>query len=727
MSMLDVGITGLRVAQLALQTTSHNIANSSTPGYNRQEVLQTSSQPNLTGYGYFGQGSQISSVRRIYSEYLGTQILGAESNVGQLDMYLSQAQQIDNLVADPNAGLSPALSTFFQAVQQVAADPASIPARQSMLSSSQALVSRFQALDQRMGEIRDGVNTQLVNETTTINAYAKQLGELNDRIVRATAISQGNPPNDLLDQRDQMIRDLNKEIRVSTVVQGDGSMNIFIGSGQPLVVGVTAYELAADSTSAEDPERVAVRMIAPNGVSVNVPENLLDGGALGGMLKFRQEMLDPSQNALGKVAMAIAMNFNSQHRMGVDLEGQAGLDYFTIPKPTVLTNASNSGNAVLTAKIIQSDYKITVGALPSSGTITRLSDNTVTNYASGFPITIDGVVISNASGSPGAGDSFIIKPGASPGERVIASSDNSGSARIDSTASNLQSLPSISSDYKLSVGTNGQLQLVRQSDSKSWFAADINALQTQLNTDPQGFVLGLSGTPNTGDTFLIQPTRQTIRNMAVAIADPLKIAAAAPFRTSTALGNKGTGKIDLGSVMAIDPAGIPLANSLKVTYNKTNGTLDIDNGVAIRSVSFTPGQPNVINLDGMRFTISGVPADADVFTLERNLNGISDNRNATALGALQLANVLSGGSSTLQAAYGQIVSFAGNKTREVEVTGAAQQTLADQAETSRQSLSGVNLDEEAANLMRFQQAYQASAKVMNIAGTLFDELLKLGG
>lgn len=728
MGILDVGITGLRVAQLALQTTSHNIANASTSGYNRQEAMQTSNQPNLTGYGYFGQGAQVSTVRRVYSEFLGSQILGAEANVGELDMYLVQAQQIDNLVADPNAGLSPALSSFFQSVQQMAADPSSIPARQSMLSSGQAMVSRFQALDQRMGEIRDGVNTQLINETNTINAYANQLAELNDRIVQATAISQGNPPNDLLDQRDEMVRSLNKEIRVSTIGQSDGSLNVFIGSGQPLVVGVTSYQLAADTASNEDPERITVRLISPSGIGINVPEGLLQGGALGGMLRFRSEMLDPAQNALGKVAMAISMNFNAQHRMGIDLQGSPGLDFFTPPQPVVLSNAANTGNAELSAKIIQSDYKLDIGA----ATITRLSDGVVTAF-SGFPQSIDGITISNLSGTPGPADVFIIKPGAGSGQRVIAASDNAATGvKLDSTASNLQTLPSVSSDYRLTIGAGGQLQLVRQSDNKTWSATNMSNLQRQLDEDPQGFSLSwTSGTPRVGDTFLIEPTRQTIRNMSLAIADSLKIAAAAPFRTSAALANKGTGKIDMGSVITLDPAvldikGKVLSSPLTVTYDQLNGQLNVDNGVLTRSLAFVPGQPNVYTLDGLRFTISGVPSDGDVFTLERNLNGVSDNRNATALGALQLTNVLNGGASTFQSAYGQIVSYAGNKTREVEVTGMAQQTLADQAETSRQSLSGVNLDEEAANLMRFQQAYQASAKVMNIAGKLFDELLALG-
>jgi flagellar hook-associated protein 1 FlgK len=722
-SVLNVGITGLRVAQAGLLTTSHNIANSSTPGYNRQEVTQASTQPNLAGYGYVGQGANISSVKRVYSEYLTTQILGAQANVGELDMYLSQASQIDNLLADANAGLSPALSDFFQSVQQVAADPSSTPARQSMISSAQSLAARFQALDQRMTEIRQGVNTLLVNEVSTINGYASQIAELNDRIVRATAVAQGQPPNDLLDQRDQLISELNKEIKVSVVPDSDGIYNVYIGTGQPLVVGTNNYRFIADSVSSEDPERITVTMLAPNGAKVEMPEYLLRGGKLGGMLAFRSETLDVAQNSLGKVALAVASTFNAQHKMGIDLEGDFGTDFFKIAQPVVLADAQNTGTATLSAKITDSDYRLDFG----TGTITRLSDGTTTGIT-GFPVVIDGVTINLDSGAVGGTDVFIIKPGNTAGDRVIAQSDNTGDAVLSSTGSDLQSLPTVASDYRLSVTSTG-LQLVRLTDNWSWTAANMTDLQAKLANDPQGFTIdwdnGVAGA--IGDTFLIQPTRNAAKNLAVAISDPLKVAAAAPFRTSSALTNSGTGTVDNGSVIALDPNGVPLSGTVTITYDGTSNSLVLSGGINTTIANFVPGQPNEININGLRFTISGTPVDGDTFTLEPNRNGVADNRNAMALGALQMASVMNNGSATYQSAYGQIVSYVGNKTREVEVTGKAQQTLVDQAESSRQEMSGVNLDEEAANLLKYQQAYQASAKIMEIAGKMFDELIALGG
>lgn len=721
--VLGIGITGLHAAQAGLLTTSHNIANASTPGYTRQEVYQSTAQPNFAGYGFVGQGTNVTSVRRLYSEYLTTQILGAEANVGELDMYLTQSRQIDNLLADANAGLSPALSEFFRATQQVAADPSSIPARQSMLSAGEGLAARFQALDQRMSEMRQGVNTQLTNEVSTINAYAAQIAELNDRIVRAVSISQGQPPNDLLDQRDGLIRDINKEIRVAVVPEANGSYNVFVGTGQALVIGTQAFRFVTDGVSTEDPERVTVSMEAPNGLSVLLPESLLQGGQLGGLLAFRSETLDVAQNALGKVALAVSMTFNAQHRKGIDLEGKFGLDFFEVPQPLVLANDSNPGDATLLANVIDSDYKLDVGA----GTVTRLSDGTVTAFG-GFPQVVDGVVIDLDSGAAGGADIFIIRPGNPRDQRIFAQSDNTGDAVLSSSGSHLQTLPTVSSDYRLEVTASG-LQLTRLTDTRIWAATDMTDLQSQLANEPQGFVIDWeNGVPGEeGDSFLIQPTRGAAKNIAISITDPLKLAAAAPFRTSPALTNKGTGKIDMGSVIALDPAGLPLSASITVTFDAASSSITLNDGVNPPAVvNLIVGQPNTVNFRGMRFTISGVPADQDVFTIEKNLNGVSDNRNATALGALQTASLLNNGSASYQATYGQIVSFVGNKTREVEVTGMAQQTLVDQAEATRQELSGVNLDDEAANLLRYQQAYQSAAKIMEIAGRLFEELLALG-
>jgi flagellar hook-associated protein 1 FlgK len=291
MGLFNVGVSGLNAAQAGILTASHNISNASTPGYSRQQILQASNIPMVTGSGFMGQGTHIQTVSRIYDAFLGRQVLGAEASATEMDSYLAQIQQIDNILADSSAGLSPALTAFFKGVQDVAANPSSIPGRQSMLSAAQALVARFQSLDQRLSEIREGTNQQITVQIGQINAYSSQLADINQRVILAQIVGGSQPPNDLLDQRDQMITDLNKLVRVSTITQGDGSFSVFMGSGQPLVVGTQAYQLQAVQAP-DDPERTTVAIVGVGGAALILPEAQVSGGSLGGLIGFRSQTFD---------------------------------------------------------------------------------------------------------------------------------------------------------------------------------------------------------------------------------------------------------------------------------------------------------------------------------------------------------------------------------------------------------------------------------------------------
>ena len=636
MSTLNVGVTGLNAASIGLTTTSHNIANASTAGYNRQLIVQGTNTPMLSGAGFIGQGTNVQTVKRIYNQFLCRQVLSAQTSASEMDGYLSQIQQIDNLLADPAAGLSPALADFFKGTQEVAANPASVPARQSMLSAAQALASRFQSLDQRMTEIRDGINSQITSEISLINSYSKEIADINQRIILAGAGSLAHEPNDLLDQRDQLIADLNKEVRVTTIVQSDGAFNVFIGSGQPLVIGTESYTLAAKA-AADDPQRLVVAMQMPGGNTTELPESQITGGTLGGLVAFRSGSLDSAQNALGRVAIALSQNFNAQHQLGQDLTGALGGNFFSVASPTAFASTNNSGTGVVTASF-------------------------------------------------------------------------SATAAADLT----------SSDYQLSYTAAGYV-LTRLSDNYSWPAGASPA--AVATASGQGFNLALSGAPAIGDTFKIEPTRTGAQSLRVVIGDPRNIAAAAPIRSSAALANTGTGAIGAGSVNAPPPPNANLQQTVTITFNNPPTTFDV-NGTGTGNpagVAFTAG--GNITYNGWTVQISGTPASGDVFTIASNVNGVSDNRNAVALAGLQTTTTMMGGTASYQSAYSQLVSEVGNKTRQVQTIGKAQQNLVDQAVAAQQSMSGVNLDEEAANLLRYQQAYQASAKVIQIAGTLFDELL----
>lgn len=633
--IFNVAISGLNAAQAGVLTTGHNIANASTPGYSRQQIVQTTNTPQFTGSGFIGKGTNVESIQRVYNQFLTSQVLSAQTGAAQMDSYLAQIRQIDNLLADPSAGLSPALSDFFKGVQEVAAYPQSLPARQAMLSSSQSLVARFQSIDQRLREIREGVNSQITSEITLINSYSKQIADVNQRIILAQAAGPAQPANDLLDQRDQLIADLNKEIRVTTLQQGDGTYNVFIGNGQPLVVGTLNYTMQAVAAP-DDPERTIVALRSPTGSTVNIPESLLTGGKLGGLIAFRAESLDPLQNALGRIALTLAQNVNDQHRLGQDLTGELGGNYFDISLagPTVMANANNA-----------------------------------------VPLGTVSVAISNFSALT-------------------------------------------TSDYRLTSNGAGNYTLVRLSDN----AVLVNAAPLPATID--GLAISVAVAPAANNSFLIQPTRGGAGNLALAITDSRNIAAAAPIRTLTKLTNSGTGTVSAGTVNAPPPPDTNLQQPVTITFTSLTAFSVTGTGTGDPTgVPYTAGAD--ITYNGWTIKISGRPAAGDEFTIGPNLNGVSDNRNAMLLGALQTKTPMVGGTASYQSAYSQIVSQTGNKTREVEVTGKAQQTLADQAQNEVDKVSGVNLDEEAANLLRYQQAYQASAKLIEIAGRLFDEILAI--
>jgi flagellar hook-associated protein 1 FlgK len=646
MSTLSIAVSGLNASTIGLTTTSHNIANQTTPGYNRQVIVQAANIPVLTGSGFIGQGANVETVKRVYDQFLSRQVLSSQTGAAEMDSYLQQINQINSVLADATSGLSPALTGFFTGVQSVAANPSSIPSRQSMLSAAQALTARFQALDQRMAEIRSGVNSQISNEVSSITTLAGEIADINQRIIFAGVGSQTQLPNDLLDKRDQMIADLNKHVRVTTLNQSDGTTSVFFGNGQPLVVGADSFSLGAVAAT-DDPERMVVVLQAPGGTTVQVPESQIAGGTLGGLIGFRSGSLDGAQNALGRVAIALTQTVNNQHRLGQDLTGALGGDFFSVSGPTVYASSFNTSGAVVTA---------------------------------GFSAT----------------------------------------AAADLTTS----------DYRLTYTAANTFALTRISDNTTWTgngATPAAALANVLtNAGGQGFTLTLAGAPNVGESFKIEPTRSGASSIEVAVTDARNIAAAAPMRTSATLANTGTGKISAGSVNGPAPPNANLQQTVTITFNNPPTTFNV-NGVGTgnpANVAYTAGAS--ITYNGWTMQISGTPAAGDVFAVSANSAGVSDNRNAVALAALQTANTMVGGTASYQAGYSQLVSEVGNKTREVQSIGEAQQTLADAAVAAQQSMSGVNLDEEAANLLRYQQAYQASAKVIEIAGKLFDQILTLG-
>lgn len=655
-SALSIAITGLNAAQAGLLTTSHNISNASTAGYNRQNIVQTTQNPYYTGGGFIGQGTRVTTVSRAYSSFLATQMYASQASTSRLETYMTQLNSIDNMLGDTTVGLSPAISNFYDGVNDVAANPSSISSRQSMLSTAQSLVSRFHDLSARLQELNDGVNSQLKSEVANINSISQQIADINQRIIIAEAAGgDTQPANDLRDQRDQLVLELNQHIGSTVIEQSDGSFSVFFGNGQPLVVGTSRFTLTT-SASTDDPSKLVVGLKTPSGATTTVPESLITGGALGGLLQFRSDSLNDAQDRLGLMALGIASAFNDQHHLGQDLTGAMGGDFFNLPSPVINADAGNTGTAAISMTLndvsaaLPSDYALDYSA--SGYTLRRLSDNTTLFSNATLPQTVD------------------------------------------------------------------------------------------------GWTIDVTGTPAAGDSFKLLPTHYAARDLTVAITDARNIAAASPVTTEAAVGNIGTVSMSAGTLLeplASVPTynlsydlttgelqGLPNGTVLDVTVNGTTTTYTVGTAPATTGIPYTDGMQWAIDSDGngtndIQLQFTGTPAQADAFTIQQSSANSADNRNATALAALQTKKVLLGGTASVETAYAQMVSDIGNQAREIGTAYESQSSLLEQAQTAVQSFSGVNLDEEAANLLQYQQAYQASAKIISVSSKLFDLLTSLGG
>ncbi len=648
MSLLSIGKSGLLAAQTGLATTGHNITNANVTGYNRQVTVQSTTQPIQTGEGFIGTGTEVALIKRVYDDFLNRQLLGAQTNQAQLDTYFNQVSQIDNLLADTTVGLGPALQGFFTGVQNANSNPQSTAARQAMLSAAESLASRFNGLSSRMKELNEGVNSGVTASVNEINSFARRIAEMNNTIA-GLSVDPSALPNDLMDQRDALIAEMNKQIQVTVRPAENNMLNVSFGTGQPLVIGNRSQELAT-APSTFDPERIVVGYRTQGGTFSQLPDSVLTGGQLGGLIDFRNSGLDVANANLGKIAAGLADAFNDQHKLGIDLDGNLGGNFFKDIHAYVGYDTRNSPSSTVkidavvvdAAKLTTSDYDINYNG--TDFIVTRASDGvttTIAPYPQTQPQVIDGVAFS---------------------------------------------------------------------------------------------ITGAAGGP---DHFLVRPTYNAAQDFGVELKDRNKIALGAPVSTSVPTANTGTGKISAGAVNSnyLLP-GNQLTAPVTLTYNSATNQLSgfpsaVDVTVNGSTTTYAAGVPvpytagAKMTFQGIEIEITGNPANNDKFTISPG-SGVGDARNGVLLAGLQTKNILDDGHATFQASYAQMVNFVGNKTREVQIAGAAADTTVQQAQAARDSVSGVNLDEEASNLLRYQQAYQASGKVIQVASELFDTLLSLG-
>jgi flagellar hook-associated protein 1 FlgK len=627
--MMSTGVTGLLAFQTALDTISNNISNVNTPGYSEETANLVTNPATPTANGWIGQGVTASTVTRSYSDFLDAQTRTATSSYNQYNTTAGLADNINNMFDDPSTGLSATLQSFGQSIQAMANAPGQESTRQAVLNQAQSVIAQFQAYQQNLNQLGGQVNTQIQSEASTISSLAQSIAGLNQSIMAAQNNGSGQAPNALLDQRNQLIDQLSQHISVTTVQQSDGSLSVFIGSGQSLVTGGQASTLSAT------PDQFGSGQMD---ISVTTPTSTTDitsqlsGGSLGGLLQFRNTMLIPGQNALGQAAVTLTSLVNTQNAAGLDENGNVG------------------------------------GALLAVG-----------------------------------------------GPQVLTSKDNAGTADVTATVSDLGGLTT--SNYDLEYdGTNWNMTDTVTGQSTPLTASTAGGVTTLTGA---GLTLTVTGAAQAGDQFLVEPTGNAVAGMSLLTTDPSKIAAAGPLVAAATSSN--TGSASIASATVPDMTAWTRGNYTLSFTDPTDYTVTDASGNTVATGTYTAGTP--ISFNGINVSLNGTPAAGDSFTVDDNAGGTGDNSNALQMAAILNSKVLNGGADSLTDAVNSYVGSVGLLTSQAQNGATAQQSVMTTAQTAQQSVSGVNLDQEAANLLQFQQAYQAAAQVIAASQTLFQSLI----
>lgn len=415
-SLINTAMSGLNAAQVALSTVSNNISNYNVAGYNRQTAILAQNGGMATMSGFIGNGVTVTSVNREYNQFITNQLRSSQSAFGAQNAYYEKISQIDNLLASKTNPLSANMQDFFTNLQNLVSNAGDDAARQTVLGKANGLVNQFNNTDKFLRDMDSGVNQQISDTAQQINSYSQQIAKLNDEITRLRGSAAGEP-NALLDQRDQLVTELNQLVGVQVTQQDGDAYTVSFANGLTLVQGSNTYQVEA-MPSSSDPSRLTIGYNRGNGAS-EVPEGQITSGSLSGVLKFRSETLDGVRNQLGRLALAMADSFNQQHRAGFDLNGDAGGDFFSFSGGRVVDNTRNTGDASLsvaytdTGKVKANDYRVEFDG--SNWQVSRLPDNVKVNAtpgtsADGKPtLNFDGLEVS-IDGNAKAKDSFTVKP-----------------------------------------------------------------------------------------------------------------------------------------------------------------------------------------------------------------------------------------------------------------------------------------------------------------------------
>ncbi|HAT1660354.1 TPA: flagellar hook-associated protein FlgK [Legionella pneumophila] len=647
MSILNIAYSGLNAFQRALDVTGNNIANFKTRGYSRQSIQFTPIPSNRYAGSYIGAGVSVSSIYRNVDQFANAQVRSTLSYRTQYDAFYNQAIQIDKLLSQDGSSISVPLQTFFDSIGQLNNTPDSIATRGVVLKQSQLLAQQFNSLQIKLEEYERNSTLQVTESVKIINRITKELAEVNGKL-----LGNNNIP-ELLDHRDELLKQLSGYTDLSIFDQGDGTISVGIASGDMLVAGTQQRDLLVGSGN---DSIFGTKIFLSNGGNNQVDiTDRLTTGMLGGLIDYEKNVLGQASQLIGQMAIGLAQTFNAQHKLGMDMNSQIGKDFFT-------------------------DFN-----------------------------------------SPGQ----MLK-------RSTASADNSGTAVLSVNISDISQVKL--SDYDLIISDTGanELRLIRKSDDTSttltWSSSPPTPPAGQVVIDGMTITVNDLSQLANNDRYTLTPTKGAARDFALQIKDAYEVALASPVKTTASLNNTGQGQIILGSVLntAVVNKQFRIDFISDTQYNLVNVTDSTTTG----PFAFVPNTNNVIQIpDGITpsysVVLSGIPKSGDQFTTDYNTGGFGDNRNGLILGNIQQNKIFSNGSETLFDRYGSLLAEVGGRTNQAKTSFESADILHKQALDFQDSKSGVNLDEEGANLLVFQQAYQAAGKLMEISNQIMNLLFDI--
>jgi flagellar hook-associated protein 1 FlgK len=623
--VFGISVSALQAFQSALNVTSNNIANASTPGYDRESVSLTEAIPQSNGAATVGAGVVVNGIARAFSQAATNQLNTSQSSLGQLNALQNYSNQIDNLFGTTVGGLSTALQNFYSGFSDVANNPTSTASRQALIGQAQSVASSFQNASGELNALNTDVNARISGDVTQVNSIATAIASINNQVVTGTAQAGGQPPNELLDKRDQLVSNLSQLVNVTTTTDPNGALNVFIGNGQPLVLQGQTMSLTTSPNQFN-----AAQLEVSSTASGAVISSNITSGDLGGLLAARSQVINPALNQLGQVATAFAQTVNSQQAQGLDLSGNLGANIFSVGTP--LATGSSANTDAVTASVS---------------------------------------VNANGLGALSANDYILSFVGGTP-------------------------------------------KLTNTSDGTSVTPAGAGTAVSPYTA--AGISIVLSGAPANGDRFLVQPTATAAASLKVVMSNPSQIAAAGAIKTGAAGTNGGAATISSGTVL--NSANPSLLAPVTITFSNPPTSYSINGGAPIPYAS-----GGNIAANGWQVQISGTPASGDTFTVASNVGGTGDNRNALAAANQQNVGVLQNGTTSITGGVSALITGLGSHAQQINTAQAAQAAVNAQAVTGVQSTSGVNLDEEAAALLQWQQAYQAAAHALTIGASLFTTLI----